>query len=60
RCIVSSCHAEGQCSNGLTGVQNEDICCEAECGTCGGNGCSKRPGGSVRWCMLSTSATVAI
>jgi len=40
------------CSNGLLGVERNGICCEAECGTCGGAGCAGRPGGSVRWCLL--------
>ena len=43
---------EGQCSNGLAGVQaaddDRDICCEEQCGTCGGSGCRNRPGGRVR------------
>jgi len=38
-------------SNGLPGVNNDDICCEAQCGKCGGPGCGGRPGGSVRWCL---------
>ncbi|CAN0456201.1 unnamed protein product, partial [Laminaria digitata] len=34
------------CSNDLAGVDNgDDICCEAQCGTCGGSGCRHRPGG---------------
>ncbi|CAN0508051.1 unnamed protein product, partial [Scytosiphon promiscuus] len=39
--------AEGQCSNGLAGVQKDDICCDAACGTCGGGGCGRLPGGPV-------------
>ncbi|CAN0510195.1 unnamed protein product, partial [Scytosiphon promiscuus] len=35
------------CSNGLPGVQSDDICCDSSCGTCGGAGCAARPGGSV-------------
>ncbi|CAN0489811.1 unnamed protein product, partial [Scytosiphon promiscuus] len=46
------------CSNGLPGVQFGDVCCDASCGTCGGAGCGSRPGGSVRWCLLSTRAAV--
>ena len=39
------------CSNGLIGVEDEDdgVCCEAQCGTCGGRGCAGRPGGRARW-----------
>ena len=48
------CCAEGQqCSNGLAGVQNGDVCCHADCGTCGGRGCGGRTGGGVSWCLLS-------
>ena len=42
--------AEGQvaqCTKGLDGVQNADVCCDAACGTCGGSGCAGRPGGGV-------------
>ena len=30
------------CSNGLAGVENSDVCCVAECGSCGGAGCRRR------------------
>ncbi|CAN0483517.1 unnamed protein product, partial [Scytosiphon promiscuus] len=33
------------CSNGFPGFGNGPICCESQCGTCGGSGCSGRPGG---------------
>ena len=39
------------CSNGLPGVNNDGICCEAQCGECGGPGCGGRRGGPVRWCL---------
>ena len=44
---------EKKCSNLLIGVENTagDVCCEEQCGTCGGRGCAMRPGGSVRWCL---------
>ncbi|CAN0515107.1 unnamed protein product [Scytosiphon promiscuus] len=35
------------CSNGLAVLQTRDICCAAECGSCGGGDCGKRPGGKV-------------
>ncbi|CAN0521612.1 unnamed protein product, partial [Scytosiphon promiscuus] len=35
------------CSNGVFGIEEDGVCCEARCGTCGGFGCSLRPGGSV-------------
>ena len=36
------------CSNGVPGVEEDGICCKAQCGTCGGSGCGGRPGGPVR------------
>lgn len=30
------------CSNGIPGVEAAGVCCKAECGTCGGTGCSTR------------------
>ncbi|CAN0409839.1 unnamed protein product, partial [Scytosiphon promiscuus] len=39
------------CSNGFPGFQTGTICCEEQCGGCGGVGCSQRPGGLVRWCL---------
>ncbi|CAN0425466.1 unnamed protein product, partial [Scytosiphon promiscuus] len=41
--------AEAQCSNGLVGVQRDEICCDAGCGVCGGGDCGQLPGGSVSW-----------
>ena len=40
------------CSNGLPGVEANGVCCEAQCGTCGGSGCGGRPGGRVRWFLV--------
>lgn len=37
------------CENGLPGVQRFDVCCEARCGTCGGEGCEERAGRAVRY-----------
>ena len=42
---------EEVCRNGLPGVERDGVCCEAQCGTCGGSGCAGRPGGPVRWCF---------
>ncbi|CAN0423104.1 unnamed protein product, partial [Ascophyllum nodosum] len=39
--LVSSSNAQ-VCNNGLAGVENSDVCCVAECGTCGGAGCGRR------------------
>ncbi len=32
------------------GVRSGNICCAAQCGECGGSGCSVRPGGSAQCC----------
>ncbi|CAN0375307.1 unnamed protein product, partial [Laminaria digitata] len=42
---------EGFCGNGLAGVQKDDVCCDLECGECGGGGCGGRPGGDVSGCL---------
>ncbi|CAN0300536.1 unnamed protein product, partial [Laminaria digitata] len=43
------------CSNGLPGVESatNPVCCESECGTCGGRGCGGRPGGADACCVGS-------
>ncbi|CAN0463092.1 unnamed protein product, partial [Scytosiphon promiscuus] len=38
------------CSNGFPGFENGAICCEFQCGICGGSGCSGRPGGESSCC----------
>ena len=41
------------CADGLTGdADMHALCCNRSCGVCGGNGCSRRPGGR-RGCCLS-------
>ncbi|CAM9420958.1 unnamed protein product, partial [Ascophyllum nodosum] len=40
--LVACCNAQVCSSNGVAGVQNSDVCCVAECGTCGGAGCGRR------------------
>ena len=37
------------CSNGLLSPSG-DVCCESQCGSCGGSGCSSREGGSEGCC----------
>ena len=32
------------------GVQKENVCCAAKCGTCGGKGCGIQPGGPFNCC----------
>lgn len=40
-----------------TGFLDNDVCCPAECGTCGGPGCSDLPGGSENCCTSSVIAS---
>ncbi|CAN0450240.1 unnamed protein product, partial [Scytosiphon promiscuus] len=35
------------CTSGVPGLKHgNNVCCKDECGTCEGDGCDKRPGGS--------------
>ena len=43
--------SEARCSNGVPGVEADNVCCGPQCVTCGGPGCSQRPGGEVRCCL---------
>lgn len=38
------------------GVPSGNVCCAASCGTCGGTGCSQRPGGAAACCTTSIRA----
>lgn len=40
-----------ECSNGLAGYSEGEICCEESCGMCGGAGCKNFPGGKDSCCM---------
>ena len=42
----------------IDGVQYGNVCCPASCGTCGGPGCSSRPGGSL--CCYGTISSMAV
>lgn len=46
--------ADSVCSNGLPGVETDDICCVAACGVCGGVSCGNIPGLSGADCCLTT------
>ena len=48
------------CSNSLPGLEANGVCCEAQCGECGGPGCSSRPGGRVRWCLVGFVSCLAL
>merc|ERR1712096_262592 len=41
---------EGSTCNHFGGIASGKKCCASECGTCGGKGCSKRPGGKKACC----------
>ena len=45
------------CRNGIAGLFGvAAACCAASCGTCGGSGCSRRPGGGDNCCGGSINA----
>lgn len=40
------------CSNGLQQISNGiNVCCDKDCGVCGGTNCSARPGGAQNCCV---------
>ncbi|CAM9751492.1 unnamed protein product [Ascophyllum nodosum] len=52
---TTSDQAPPMCDNGFPGVQNGIVCCSAECGLCGGDGCSAAPGGQNSCCTSAIS-----
>ena len=42
-------YSDNQCAT-YGGIQNGNVCCLACCGSCGGVGCGKRPGGTSNCC----------
>ena len=30
------------CNNDIAGIESSNVCCAADCGTCGGSGCARR------------------
>ena len=38
---------DGYC---VDGFRKDDICCEKNCGQCGGSGCASAPGGALKCC----------
>lgn len=41
-----------------TGIRRGDVaCCASSCGTCGGRGCSRRPGGASNCCVSGVTAS---
>merc|ERR1719317_1843386 len=38
------------------GIPAPGVCCHSSCGTCGGFGCDKRPGGVNNCCMQNINA----
>lgn len=62
--------AYGYCTDGTTpasppdsycrsGVRSGNVCCAVSCGSCGGSGCSGRPGGGSSCCTSSISRECA-
>ena len=46
-CVGEDC-PDPECDEGVLG---SSVCCAASCGECGGDGCSRRPGGSEACCQ---------
>ncbi|CAM9475140.1 unnamed protein product, partial [Ectocarpus fasciculatus] len=44
------------CEGGIAGIQKADVCCALSCGSCGGDGCSQRDGGSASCCFDEITA----
>lgn len=42
------------CSNGLVGIEADEVCCELSCGVCGGVGCGNVPGLTGDQCCVAT------
>ena len=40
----------GMCANGVHSTRTEHLCCDSQCGSCGGAGCESRKGGKGRCC----------
>ena len=40
-----------------SGIKDGAACCAASCGTCGGAGCSDRPGGSSACCHTTIESS---
>lgn len=40
-----------------TGILSGNVCCAVSCGTCGGAGCSGRPGGTANCCASAIQAS---
>ncbi|CAM9725689.1 unnamed protein product [Ectocarpus sp. 8 AP-2014] len=38
------------CTNGVSGIESDGVCCEISCGQCGGAGCSSRGNGAESCC----------
>ena len=49
--MLSSSDPDPYCNNGIIGGSGDDVCCPTECGSCGGEGCSSRPGGYDNCCL---------
>jgi hypothetical protein len=48
------CNGDPVCA---TGILSGDSCCAASCGTCGGSGCTGRPGGFANCCTAGVAST---
>eukprot|EP00752_Nemacystus_decipiens_P008767 g7823.t1 len=53
---TSTADANATCSNGLAGIEADEICCDAGCGMCGGANCGTVPGLTSADCCLADIA----
>ena len=47
---MASKDVSGMCVNGVHSTRTEHLCCDSQCGSCGGAGCESRKGGKGRCC----------
>ncbi|CAM9402588.1 unnamed protein product [Laminaria digitata] len=57
-CVVEAVTTDSNstCSNGLSGIEDNEACCLAACGQCGGTGCGSISGLAASDCCSSTIA----
>lgn len=56
-CVAESDIEYVTCPEGSVASPDGSVCCKESCSTCGGTGCSKRPGGATNCCMGHVQAS---
>lgn len=52
--VATRRYEDPTCATGITATQGTNrVCCDSACGTCGGDGCGTRPGGSFNCCVTN-------